>query len=125
MSVPSLRRRCLNACAIAIVHAATLLSMHAESPQPPQVDPWKLKMFRFEFDNDTFLDSDDVFTAGWSFQFHSRMMDRWNPAFAGWIGRLPGLGDDGEGKRVARWAVSFSQIIITPTDLSIEEPQPD
>ncbi len=87
--------------------------------------PWDLKMFRFEFDNDTFVNSDDVLSAAWSFQVHSRVMDRWNPAYAGWIGRLPGLGDDGEGRRVVRWAFGLSQIIFTPSDISIAAPQPN
>jgi len=43
--------------------------------------PWDLKMFRFEFDNDTFLGSDDAFTAGWSFHFNA--VARYN-----WIGYL-------------------------------------
>jgi outer membrane protein LpxR len=87
--------------------------------------PWDLKMFRFEFDNDSFIGSDDAFSAGWSFQVHSRVMDRWNPAYAGWIGKLPGLGDDGPGRRVVRWAFALSQIIITPKDISIAAPQPN
>src|SRR5262245_33644592 len=82
-------------------------------------------MFRFEFDNDNFLGSDDAFSAGWSFQLHSNLMDTWNPAYASWIGRFPGLGDDGSGGRVARWAYGLTQIIITPADVSIAEPQPE
>jgi hypothetical protein len=38
-------------------------SLAADERQPKS--PWDLKMFRFEFDNDTFLGSDDAFTAGW------------------------------------------------------------
>ncbi len=96
----------------------------ARDRRPPK-SPCDLKMFRFEFDNDTFLGSDDAFSAGWSFQVHSRVMDRWNPGYAGWIGRLPGLGDDGQGRRVVRWAYGISQIILTPTDISITTPQPN
>jgi hypothetical protein len=87
--------------------------------------PWDLKMFRFEFDNDNFIGSDDAFTAGWSFQVHSRLMDQWNPAYAGWIGKVPGLGDDGQGRRIVRWAFGLSQIILTPSDISIAAPQPN
>ena len=83
-----------------------------------------MKMFRFEFDDDTASGSDDAYSAGWSFQLFSRMMDTWNPAFAGWIGKFPGLGDDGRGGRVTRFAVAFSQIMVTPNDITIEEPQP-
>ena len=86
--------------------------------------PWDLKMFRFEFDNDGFVGSDDVFTAGWSFQLHSRLMDEWDPAYR-WIGKFPGLGDDGQGGRVARWAYGLSQIIITPQDIGNPNPQPN
>jgi hypothetical protein len=84
-----------------------------------------MKLFRFAFDNDTALGSDDAYSAGWSFQLHSRMMDTWNPAFAGWIGKFPGLGDDGRGGRVTRFAVAFSQIMVTPNDITIEAPQPN
>ena len=35
-------------------------------------------VYRFEFDNDTFVDSDDAFTAGWSVQRHSRPWDTWD-----------------------------------------------
>ena len=95
----------------------------ADDPHPKS--PWDLKMFRFEFDNDNFIGSDDAFSAGWSFQLHSRLMDEWNPAYAGWIGKIPGLGDDGKGHRVVRWAYGISQIIITPTDIGIATPQPN
>ena len=99
------------------------------TPEPissgPEKSPWLYKMFRFEFDNDSFVGSDDAFSAGWSFQLHSRLMDQWNRAYRGWIGKFPGLGDDGEGRRVVRWAYGISQIIITPQDLSIEAPQPN
>ena len=82
-------------------------------------------MFRFEFDNDSFVGSDDAFSAGWSFQVHSRLMDQWIPAYAGWIGKVPGLGDDGRGDRIVRWAYGVSQMILTPEDISIETPQPN
>ena len=98
-------------------------SLGADERQPKS--PWDLKMFRFEFDNDNLIGSDDAFSAGWGFQIHSRVMDEWNPAYAGWIGKLPGLGDGGRGGRVARWAFGLSQIIITPNDISIATPQPD
>jgi hypothetical protein len=95
-----------------------------DKPEKPKKDPWTLKMFRFEFDNDSFIGSDDAFSAGWSFQWHSNLMDRWDPAYAGWIGKVPGLGDDGQGRRIVRWAYALSQIIVTPKDVSIAEPQP-
>jgi hypothetical protein len=100
-------------------------SCGAHAADKESKSPWELKMFRFEFDNDTFIGSDDAFTAGWSFQIHSQLMDQWNAAYAGWIGKIPGLGDDGEGGRIVRWAYGLSQIILTPADISIEAPQPN
>lgn len=82
-------------------------------------------MFRFEFDNDLFLSSDDAFTSGWSLQLHSPLHDTWDETLPGWIGKIPGLGDDGEGGRVARWALGISQIMVTPNNIRIAEPQPD
>src|SRR4029077_10392479 len=61
----------------------------------------------------------------WSLQLHSRLMDRWNPANEKWLGTLPTLGDDGEGGRIVRSALGISQIIITPKDITIAEPQPN
>jgi lipid A 3-O-deacylase len=92
--------------------------------EPVTKDFRQLYLFRFEFDNDSFIGSDDSFTAGWSLQLHSPMNDEWSPAFAKWIGRFPSLGDDGAGGRITRWAAGIGQIIITPTDITIEEPQP-
>ena len=88
-------------------------------------DPRRLRLFRLEFDNDTYIGSDDGFTAGWGLQLHSRLMDRWGPKTKGWIGRLPGLGDDGTGGRIVRWAGGFGQTILTPSDIEVAEPQPD
>jgi hypothetical protein len=84
-----------------------------------------MKLFRFEFDNDTFVGSDDAFTAGWSIQLHSQLLDQWPPALAGWIGRFPSLGDDGDGERIVRWSWGITQLIITPEDVTIAAPQPD
>ena len=83
------------------------------------------KLFRFEFDNDSFVGSDDAFSAGWSFQVHSAMLDEWPKGLAGWIGRFPTLHDDGDGGRIVRWGWGFSQVIITPHDITIAAPQPD
>jgi hypothetical protein len=88
-------------------------------------DSRDLKLFRFEFDNDTFVGSDDAFSAGWSVQVHSGLLDEWTPKLAGWIGRVPTLRDDGEGGRVARWAWGITQLIVTPEDITIAAPQPD
>ena len=85
----------------------------------------QLYLFRFEFDNDTFLGKDNAFSDGTSFQLHSPLYDVWSPGYAKWIGRVPGLGDDGRGGRIVRWAWGLSQMIITPADLSDPAPQPD
>jgi hypothetical protein len=102
-----------------------LVATPALAAERPPKDPWSLRLFRFEFDNDTFLGSDDSFSAGWSFQLHSRLMDQWGGGLRGWIGKVPGLGDDGEGRRIVRWAGALTQIILTPSDITIETPQPD
>lgn len=109
---------------VAVCCALAIAPARAAGDEPPK-SIFDLKMFRLEFDNDNLLGSDDAFSAGWSFQLHSRMMDEWSPGLAGWIGKVPGLGDDGKGGRVVRWAGALSQMIITPQDLSIEAPQPD
>ena len=103
---------------------ACLTATAAAAADPPK-DFRRLYLFRFEFDNDTFLGSDDAFSAGWSFQVHSRLDDRWHPGYAKWIGKFPGLGDDGESGRIVRWAAGIGQIIITPKDVGIAEPQLD
>ena len=111
--------------AMAALLTAVALIAPAPAAETSSKDPRPLHLFRGEFDNDTFLGSDDDFTAGWSVQFHSRLDDTWHPAYAKWIGRVPGLGDDGRGGRIARWAFGVGQMIITPTDISVETPQPD
>ena len=95
-----------------------------EIQKPPKKTLRDRMLFRFEFDNDTFIGSDDLFTAGWGVQVHSRLMDTWNHGF-GWIGKIPTLGDDGAGGRIVRWSTALSQIIITPTDITIAAPQPN
>jgi len=94
-------------------------------PEKAPKDFRQLYLFRFEFDNDAFLGNDNAFTDGTSFQLHSPLDDTWGPGYAKWIGRVPGLGDDGRGGRIVRWAWAVSQGIVTPDDVSIEEPQPD
>lgn len=82
-------------------------------------------MFRFEFDNDILQGSDDAFSAGWSFQMHSPLLDTWGVSPVPWVGRLPGLGDDGKGGRVARWTLGLNQVMVTPKDITVAELQPD
>ena len=56
------------------------------------------KLFRFEFDNDTFVGSDDALTAGWSIRVHSELLDQWTPGLADWPNpgsrRRRALGDE-------------------------------
>lgn len=82
-----------------------------------------MKLFRLEFDDDSFLGSDDGFSAGWSVQVHSPMRGRWAPGLAGWIGRFPGLHDDTAGGRVVRWSWGVTQLIVTPHDVTSAAPQ--
>ncbi len=84
-----------------------------------------LKLLRFELDNDTFVGSDDAFTAGWSVQLHSPLLDEWPPEVERWADNVPGLGDDGQGERVVRRAWGLTQIIITPENITTARPQPD
>ena len=94
-------------------------------PEKDAKDFRRLYLFRFEFDNDAFLGKDNAFTDGSSFQLHSPLDDVWSPGYAKWIGRVPGLGDDGRGGRVVRWAWGLSQMIITPQEIENPAPQPD
>ncbi len=114
--------RRLAACGIAA--GLSLLTSPAGAQNDPPKTPWDLQLFRFEFDNDNFVGSDDAFSAGWSFQFHSRLMDQWGGGLDKLIRHVPGLGDDGTGGRIVRRAVALTQIILTPHDVSIETPQP-
>ena len=77
-----------------------------------------LKLFRFALDNDGFLGSDDAFTAGWSVQLHSPLYDEWPANLERWVGRVPGLDDDGPGARVVRRAWGLTQLILTPQDIT-------
>ena len=114
---------------IRLASAVALIGCAAIGPAPAADEPDRLlrdmKLFRIEFDNDTFIGSDDAFTAGWSVQVHSPLLDEWTPGLAGWIGRFPTLGDDGEGERIVRWSWGVTQLILTPTDVTIGAPQPD
>jgi len=113
---------CVGATLALLTAAAIAPAVAADEPEK---DFRRMHLFRFEFDNDNLLGSDDAFTAGWSFQLHSPLDDTWGPGYAKWIGRVPGLGDDGPGGRIVRWAVGVNQIILTPADISIEAPQPN
>ena len=110
------------ACLAAAVPGIAAQELPTPSPQHAEKDYRRLRLFRFEFDNDQLLGEDNSFTAGWSIQIHSRLNDVWKPK---WIGRVPGLSDGGSGGRVTRWAFGVSQAILTPDDITIAEPQPD
>jgi hypothetical protein len=112
-----------NALALALMACATASQPSAAGGQ--ETDMRETRLFRFELDNDTFVGSDDAFSAGWSIQLHSPMRDEWKPGLASWIGRLPTLGDDGDGGRIVRSALGVTQLIITPEDVTIPAPQPE
>ncbi len=85
-------------------------------------------LWRFEWDNDGFVHTDNAFTNGWSLQRHSHQFDSWDEMgpskFSGWISRtIPGLGDGGG--RVVKRGTGISQVMETPEDLSNPDPQPD
>jgi len=78
-------------------------------------------IYRFEFDNDLFFDSDNQFTNGWSFQVHTPVADNWHsvdgPAeflkdFGAW---LPSLTAE---DLKYRMSMSIGQIMQTPDDLA-------
>lgn len=106
----------LLACAIAVCQPLW-------AGEPPR-DLRDLKVFRFEFDNDSFLGSDDAFSAGWSIQVHSPLLDRWPVGLAGWIGRFPGLHEDGDNGRIVRWSWGITQLLVTPRNVTIAAPRP-
>jgi hypothetical protein len=97
----------------------------AHADESPSRDWRDTKSFRFEFDNDTFVGSDDAFTAGWSVQVHSPPRDEWAAGLPRWIGRFPTLGDDGVGGRVVRQGWGITQLIVTPKNVSEAAPQAD
>jgi hypothetical protein len=117
------RQNCRNALALALLGCATGGLECALSAE--EVDIPAMNLFRFEFDNDTFVGSDDAFSAGWSVQVYSAIHDEWKPGLAGWIGRIPTLRDDGYGGRVVRSAWGITQLIITPEDVTVRVAQPD
>jgi hypothetical protein len=112
---------------IALALAAVGCAAVGDAPaaEEPGLNVRDMKLFRFEFDNDTFVGSDDAFTAGWSIQVHSPMLDEWSPGLERWIGRLPTLSDDDEGERIVRTSWGVTQLIITPDDVTIAAPQLD
>src|SRR5262245_35556740 len=114
--IPLARRSVIVFLLASLLEAGGPAVAGAADPGQPEKDPWDLMMIRFEFDNDSFIGSDDAFSAGWSLQLHSQLRDEWDRAYASWIGKFPGLGDDGRGDRITRWAYGISQAIITPMD---------
>ncbi|HEX2832666.1 MAG TPA: lipid A-modifier LpxR family protein [Thermoanaerobaculia bacterium] len=92
------------ALVIALVSAtAAFAQEHAAPVRPAGGD---LAMVRFEFDNDTWLGSDDAFTAGWSLQYHSAVKQRTNG-------------------RAVRWSAGIGQLMSTPEDLTVTALQPE
>jgi hypothetical protein len=117
------RRAIVFTCSVLILIA--LPTMAGQDGKPAE----ERALYRFEFDNDTFFESDDAFTAGWSFQRHSRPWDTWDETkrngFSRWIARhIPGLSDDGEGGRRVRLGWGISQVMQTPEDIENPDSQP-
>jgi len=84
--------------------------------------------YRFEFDNDLFVDSDNGFSNGWAFQIHTPVAESWDkvegPAdylksIAKWLPSL--TGDDLE----YRVGFAVGQVIQTPDDLINPNPIPN
>ncbi len=78
-------------------------------------------LWRFTFDNDLGRQSDDFFSAGWSFQRHSTNVDSWDDlklsSPSRWIANfVPGIGER-DGLRL-RKGIGLGQIIQTPADLT-------
>ncbi len=77
--------------------------------------------YRIEFDNDLFVGSDNQFSSGWSFQYHSAIASDWErlesptQQLARFGKRLPGLQNDTLYKR---FNLSIGQIIQTPAKLN-------
>ena len=81
-------------------------------------------LWRFDFANDMFADSDNLFSAGWSVQWHPQGAASWEDLGVGRTSALiarviPGL-EPAEGLEVRR-GYSISQVIQTPEDLSQTE----
>ncbi len=98
-----------------------------EDGKPPEKPLEERNLWRFEFDNDGFVHSDNAFTNGWSIQRHSHQYDAWKEMgpseFSGWISRtIPGLGEGGD--RVVKRGSGLSQVIMTPEDIENRDPQP-
>ena len=76
--------------------------------------------YRFELDNDAVVGSDNQFSSGWSFQYHSAISNHWHSLKtpADWLLRpaedLPGLQNEALKKR---FNISVGQIIQTPGKL--------
>lgn len=84
--------------------------------------------YRFEFDNDLFVDSDNGFSNGWSFQIHTPLAESWSKIEgpAPYITRLgawlPSLTGDGLNYRMS---FAIGQIMQTPDELENPDPIPN
>lgn len=113
-------RRCFWLLSIAAIQPPTTLSA-ADSEQPAAVD-LASGIWRVEFDNDAFFDSDNQFTSGISVQRHSNLATSWDDVhMPGWTKfgrRLPGLQRAGSYRRMG---TSIGQNLQTPDDLEATE----
>ncbi len=83
-------------------------------------------MWRFEFDNDTFLGEDSNFSNGWSIQYHTERESNWDETdtfvWIKWVGKnFPTLQDEGS---IVRFARGVGQNLITPDDITNPNPPP-
>lgn len=97
-----------------------LLSTNATSLSAHEQYLREAAKYRFELDNDAFAGSDNQFSSGWSFQYHSAVADNWSTLKTpvSWLIRsgddLPGLQHP---KLKKRFNVAVGQIIQTPDKL--------
>lgn len=86
-----------------------------------QATPTESATWRFEFDNDFFVNKDSGFTSGWSIQKHTPIAEHWldlqeAPKFVGrWGENILTLNSDKLSKRAG---IAIGQYIQTPSDLS-------
>lgn len=113
-------------CATTTVPAADPLAEDTASAQLPEQKQDEHGLWRFEFDNDFLLGTDNGLTVGWSVQRHTEAAATWDqvtmPDWLAAIGdAVPGINHAGRNKR---FGFGFGQLLQTPNELRIAEPQP-
>ena len=120
----------LKSCSqIHFIFLSILLSVHFNSTvfgKEFYLDsPYNSGTIRFEIDNDIIWNRDSNFTNGWSLQYHTKRYASWDeakmPGFVKWMGNnIPTLNDE---DAIVRIGQGVGQNMITPGDLTVEEPQ--